>query len=104
MHQFSFQNPDVLIDFKERSSTDPAREDDADSEPVEPTGETAARELAQKEERRRKREKLVNQEEFVDVYFGESDRVCRACARLRWSLAQGRTCGPGREYGSNSRS
>ena len=74
MHQFSFQNPDVLIDFKNRESTDPDRENEQDDQPIEPTDETAQHERQVKEQARKKKERLVNQEEFVDVYFGESHR------------------------------
>ena len=72
LHQFSYHNPDVLIDFQERNSVDPERDSGEDMTPIEPSDETAGRELALREQERTRRERIVNQEEFVDVYFRES--------------------------------
>lgn len=60
-----------MIEFKDRNSVDPERSSEEESQPIEPSDETAGRELALREQERVKREKIVNQEEFVDVYFRE---------------------------------
>lgn len=76
MPLFAYQNPDVTMQFVDRASVHPDRQrelslskDEVSLEAVDRGGLTSAT----VEEQRLQEEALVNQEEFADVYFSESN-------------------------------